>query len=236
MAIPKYPLSANLTEHSNTSSSATTATSTMLEALSQYRFLSLVPQNREMTNIHPTSSEVFTDEGITISLPWTGEPNIQSRTGVGTQIKFPDGNFVMLANPYPFEDIRQNFLSSAGASAANHDKLFQLLGSYLQSNEAFFDVVISTNLDWLTSSTSSPEEVYLATELLPVKLSLFFESTTHAIYRFSTPRFRIFEFTDLPVKKQSYLFLFDNSDTGRLITTSGNQNEIDFIVSSLRES
>ena len=233
IAAARFPTSIEVTDRFDTSSPGTVTTSSIIGEISQYQFLSLVPQDRNLTDIHPSSSEVFTYEGVIISLPWNGEPSIKSRIGVGTQIKFPDGNFVMLANPYPFATIRQEFLSSE--VAANQEKLSQL-GPSLQSNEAFFNAVLNADLNWLTSATSSPEQAFLGTTLLPIKLSFFFESSTQAIYCFSTSRFRVFEFTDLPVKKQSYLFLFDDRDAGRLITTSGDQDEIDFIVSSLRET
>jgi hypothetical protein len=206
-----------------------------LSQLSKYPFLDLVPTDRSISSFHPTTSQTFTYEGITLMLPWSANPTIQSRASVGTQIRFADGKFVMLVNPYPDQSIRQEFLKSTntGEDEVTFNYLFGR--SNLQSDAAFFNLVISSNLQILRSSTSSPRDRFAQSMLLPIKFSLFSDSSTQAIYRFSTAGLTVFEFSDWPAKQQSYVFLFDSQDHGRLITTSATQGEIDFIISSIRE-
>ena len=209
------------------------AAAAALAQLSQYPFLSLTPVDRSINaSTFPTSAQQFTYEGISLKLPWSGTPQIQSRQGVGTQIKFADGDFVMLANPYPDQLIRQEFMSSI-KTTDDQAKFNYLFGQdNLQSNVLFFNLVLNSSLQSLTSSTLSPQELFAQSMLLPIKLTLFFDSSAQAIYRFSTPNFRVFEITDLPLKNQSYIFLYDDQDNGRLITTSANQEDIDFILAS----
>lgn len=199
---------------------------------SKDQFLSLTPISRQLGSSSPTSSQQFTYDGITLELPWAGIPTIQSRQGVGTQIKFPDGNFVMLVSPFPDRLIRQEFLSSTTEDTSKLDTLFGQ--ENLQSNAAFFNLVLSSNLKTLSSFAASSKALFAQEALLPIKLTLFYDSSTQAIYRFSSSNLSAFEFTDLPVKNLSYIDLFDPNDNGHLITTSANQNEIDFIISSVR--
>jgi hypothetical protein len=203
--------------------------------LSKYSFLSLTPLERSIGTCHPTSYEKFTYEGITIALPWPGVAAIHSADGLGTQIKFSDGKFVMLVNPYPDQNIRQNFLSSA-AKVYNQDTLDELFGqNNLTENSLFFNLVLSSTIQLLSSSTSSPDELLSEAMLVPIKLTLFYDASATAIYKFSTLNYQVFEITDLPTTNQSYIFLYDRQDSGRLITTSANQGEIDCMVSSIHE-
>ncbi|MDE2018861.1 MAG: hypothetical protein KGJ13_00770 [Patescibacteria group bacterium] len=211
------------------------AATVVLAQISQYPFLSLVPINRTISSYTPTSSHEFTYEGISLKLPWSGTPKIQTLSGVGTQIKFPNNEFVMLPNPYPDPLHRQTFLDSIKTNE-DREKFNYLFGEEnLNSNSAFFNLVLNSSPTTLSSTTSSPKELLAQSMLLPIKLTMFFDSSTQSIYQFSTPDFKVFEFTDLPAKNQSFIYLYDARDNGRLITTSANQNEIDFILSSIKE-
>jgi hypothetical protein len=141
----------------------------------------------------------------------------------------------MLASPYPGQAIRQNFLSSAKAhnDDAGLNYLFGL--DNLQSNAGFMNLVLSSNLRTLSASTSSARDLFAQSMLLPIKLTLFYDSSAQAIYKFATPTLQVWEITDIPTRNQSYLFLYDHQDNGRLITTSADQDEIDFIVTSIQE-
>jgi hypothetical protein len=206
---------------------ARTAAAVVLEKYSSYSFLDLVPITRYVTSSTFPSQSSFTYEGVSLSLPWTGDAKEQSLAGVGTQIKFPDGNFVMLVNPYPDPLHRQQFLS--GLHGAQND-IFDTKA--LATDSAFFDLVMNSSLEELAHATSAGDLVATSL-LLPLKLMTFYDSSTTAIYRFATPRFTVFEFTGLPAKRQSYIYYYDAKDEGRLLTTSASQEEIDFIFSSI---
>jgi len=210
-------------------------TTTIHSLAAEYPFLGLTPIDRRISLFQPASFQQFSYEGVSIDLPWPGAVTIQSRKGVGTQIRFPNGKFVMLVNPYPDLSLRQDFVNSAKTSDEQAE-FYCLFGQGdLKSNEEFFNLVINASPQTLISGTSSPKDVLAQSLLLPIKLTLFYDSSTQTIYRFPSPTFHVFEFTDWPAKEQSYIFLFDAQDRGRLITTSATQNEIDFIVSSIRE-
>lgn len=207
----------------------------VLEDLAGDTFLSLTPISRSMAPVNPTYTQQFSYEGISLSVPWAGTPETQSREGVGTQIRFRDGNFVMLVNPYPFGSMLKEFLASAKTAQDQSSVECLFGGSDPNTNAAFFNLVVSSNLYALASSSASPQDLWLQSILLPLKLILFYDSSTQGIYEFSSPNFNVVEFSDWPVQKISYIFLFDSQDRGRLITTSASQREIDFIVSSIHE-
>jgi|SRR5579863_2261914 len=207
---------------------------TIQEELARYPFLGLVPTDKSTGSFHPTSSQGFAYEGIKLTLPWPGSTTIQSRQGVGTQIRVSDGNFLMLVNPYPDQGIRQEFVNSL-KTPSDRAKFDCLFGAHnLQSDTLFFNLVVDSGFHGGASSTPS-DSLLAQSMLLPIKLTLFYDSSTQAIYRFSTPTYRVFEFTDWPVKHQAYVFLFDSQDRGSLITTSASPDEVGFIISSIQE-
>jgi hypothetical protein len=213
---------------------ARTEANSILSRYAQYPFLNLIPVDVAISST-VTSSQGLEYEGIRFDVPWLGQPAVQTRRDVGTLLTFTDGNFIMLANPFPDRNTLEEFMSSATTSE-ERNALYSIFGSTtLQSNWSFFNLVLSSNPEVLQTASVAPSTLLEQSILLPIKLTLFYDTNTQAVYRMSVGAFHVLEITDLPVRLQSYLYIFDSSNNGRLITTSAGQNDIDIILSSMRE-
>ena len=135
----------------------------------------------------------------------------------------------MLANLYHDPLRREEFLSDFSHVK---DSLFDT--NDVKTNTAFFDLTLRSSLQVLASPTTTPEKLMANALLLPIKLQLFYDSSTAAIYEFAIGKLKVFELTGLPNTKQSYIYYYDEQDQGHLLTTSAEQDEIDFILNSLR--
>ena len=181
-------------------------------------YLDAVPLPRGLDSMPAMESSTFSYFGFTFSAPWADarKEKVLGNPPIMAEITFTNGRTVTL--------MKAETLSSSALAQ------YSSASSTIRTNYDWENAVLTATPDQVTNSTPG-DEATLIFALLASKLLLL---PPTPIYSFDTGVVKGFQHGDATTTRQTAINIFNQNDNEFDLLVSGTQDEIDYIVASMK--
>ena len=187
---------------------------------SAYLILNTIPTSHILSPIIATDSSNFSYLGLTLSVPWV---NVTKKIVTGNPIT---------ALQITFSNGKSIALTKADTMSTDQLSKWNSLVPSIKTDYDFENAMWSATPGQVANET--PEDKATATAALLIAKQTIL--TTTPIYSFDTGIVKGFQYGDPTPKGQVSIDLFDTNGTKYNLSISGTQDEIDYILSSIKNS
>lgn len=193
-------------------------------------YLDLVPREVKTSQFNLDAYPNFTYYGLGFRTPWQEKPTIEEKNSL-VIFRFPNDKSVVVFDP--------KYLPSVDDLLAKNPTELQKIkdiygGEALKSTYNFYEYIFESSLDQI-SIFASRKEVLARTSAVVFKgIIVAGAGGESGLYSFTIGEIRGFQFGDPKVRKNILIYIFDKEDKEYNILVFANQEEIDFILSSIK--
>jgi len=193
----------------------------------------LKPELRKLEIWEASHHEEVSSLGLTLEVPWVEIVDRKEQQGL-TLVKFSQNRSLAII-PSP-EGIAESLESLLDRKPEETERIKDFLREQSpKSNYDFYELILNSHPDQVSIFMSRKEAIAKVT-LVAMKAMLVISTAPKGkIYSFSTEDIRGFQFGDPEMDDNIVIEFFDSHDKQySLIIKGANQNEIDFILYSIR--